>query len=89
MHRFLFKALGYAKNSEPLQELALRIPLHISRTLRSTVELEALHFGVAGLLPESINKNGLSPEDVQYIELLKDAFYSLQEVYAIPVMPKT
>lgn len=86
LHLYLFRALGYRKNSDPMAELARRIPLSISRELRSTEELEALHFGVAGLLPKSVNKNDLSIEAVRYIELLQDTFQALQKTYAIPVM---
>lgn len=86
LHSYLFKALGYDKNSEAMGELAKRIPLSISRQLNSLLELEALHFGVAGLLPKENECNSLPPEESIYARQLSDVFIQLRKAYDIPIM---
>ena len=88
LHQKMFKGLGYEKNSESMQELARRIPLAICRELDTTIQLEALHFGVAGLLPEAGELTKVQPDEKSYIELLKTTFLQLQHEYAIPTMPR-
>lgn len=51
LHERLFTALGYAKNAEPMTRLARRLPLDRVRSLSEALDREALHLGVAGLLP--------------------------------------
>jgi hypothetical protein len=51
LHEMLFTALGYAKNAEPMTRLARRLPLDRVRSLSEAFDREALHLGVAGLLP--------------------------------------
>ena len=86
LHSYLFKALGYNKNSEAMGELAKRIPLSISRQLNTTLELEALHFGIAGLLPHKNNCNSLPPDESSYARQLVDVFEQLQRTHDIPAM---
>ena len=47
------RALGYAKNAEPLERLARIVPLRRLRGLADLPDAEALLFGAAGLLPAS------------------------------------
>ena len=51
LHERLFAGLGYAKNDAPMETLAHRLPLDALSPDLSRRDLEALHFGVAGLLP--------------------------------------
>lgn len=82
----LFRALGYDKNSDSMAELAKRIPLSIARELNSHIKLEALYFGVAGLLPEENVRKELPREENEYVELLQTEFHRLQQFYKIPSM---
>ena len=86
LHSYLFKALGYDKNSEAMAELAKRIPLSISRQLNSSLELEALHFGVAGLLPNKNECFSMPAEESTYTRQLIDVFMQLQRTYEVPTM---
>ncbi|MBX2818855.1 MAG: DUF2851 family protein [Rhodothermaceae bacterium] len=86
LHSSLFKALGYDKNSEAMGELAKRIPLSVSRQLHAAVELEALHFGVAGLLPHKNECAMLPPEESRNARKLIDIFEQLQKTFNIPTM---
>lgn len=52
LHRQLFATLGYSKNSEPLRALARHLPRELALGISDPLDLEALHFGIAGLLPE-------------------------------------
>ena len=86
LHVNLFRALGYNKNSDSMEELAKRIPLSIARELRSPLKLEALHFGVAGLLPTKNTLKSLSKSENEYVELLLSEFHQLQRIYNISPM---
>lgn len=51
LYERLFAGLGYAKNDAPMVDLARRLPLPFARQWAEVSDLEALYFGVAGLLP--------------------------------------
>ena len=51
LHERLFAGLGYAKNDEPMVALAQQLPLDAVADMNDPMNLEALHLGVAGLLP--------------------------------------
>lgn len=51
LHERLFAGLGYAKNDEPMTTLAQRLPLDAIADVDDPTDLEALHLGVAGLIP--------------------------------------
>ncbi len=51
------RALGQNKNGEAMQELARRVPMHtIARLKNNLMHVEALLFGVSGLLPPESNE---------------------------------
>lgn len=51
LHERLFAGLGYAKNDGPMETLARRLPLEALSPDLARRDIEALHFGTAGLLP--------------------------------------
>ena len=70
------RSLGQGVNSEQLQTLARRTPLRIVKRLSSQMEIEALLYGVAGLLDE------LKSEDSdEYVKVLKREFSVLKARY--------
>ena len=65
----LLRALGHAPNADPMQNLALRVPLGTARdALRQggPREVEALLFGAAGLLPPPSALRTLPPDTAWY-----------------------
>ncbi|MEM1042685.1 MAG: DUF2851 family protein [Bacteroidota bacterium] len=68
------RALGYAKNADPMERLARRVPLRRLRTLTDLRDAEALLFGGAGLLPAS----GIEDRETEaYVDGLRDRFERL------------
>lgn len=53
LYQYVMRALGYSKNKTQMQQLASRVPLSLLRdTLSSSnIKLEAILFGMAGMLP--------------------------------------
>ncbi len=86
LHQLLFTGLGYAKNSEAMAGLAYRIPLSVTRLLADTLDLEALHLGVAGLIPPAGQLLRTDRATCDYVMALQDRFAQLQHRFAIPVM---
>lgn len=87
LHRALFVGLGYAKNSEPMADLSRRIPLSLARTLIDPLDLEAIHFGIAGLLPYDNALFTLDETAADYTMTLRERFISLNKRFDIPPMP--
>ncbi len=68
------RALGYAKNAEPMERLARRVPLRRLRALPDRRDAEALLFGAAGLLP----RGGIEDtETAAYMANLRTRFDTL------------
>src|SRR5690606_10121040 len=78
LHQAIFAALGYAKNAEPMQELARRIPLALARQFRDPRDLEAAHAGVAGLLPEAADLLDSDRASTDYVMDLRERFDRLR-----------
>ena len=87
LHRLIFAGLGYAKNAEAMYELASRIPLHTVQAIHDIVDLEALHFGVAGLIPSTRDLLGMDRPTADYVSELQYRYERLQIKYQIPPMP--
>ena len=87
LHERLFAALGYAKNDEPMAELARRLPLSLVRRVSDPLDVEALHLGVAGLLPGPADLLGADRQTADYAMDLYDRFARLQLDLDLPVMP--
>ena len=75
----IYAGLGYANNAEPMTMLARRLPLSTLRSHEDPVDLEALHFGTAGLLPtpEDLLESDRSTAD--YAVHLKERFHRLNQ----------
>ncbi len=58
LYRYVFMALGHAKNTQPMQLLAERIPLATARAVRDSHRLEAVFLGTAGLIPDPQDVTG-------------------------------
>ncbi len=76
LYEFVMRAAGYVKNSDACQTLARRLPLATIRVVVGTggghriVDLQALLFGVAGLLPsQRLAYSGDLPKDPYVSEL--------------------
>lgn len=87
LHRALFTALGYAKNAEPMQELARRVPLPLARQIQDPRDLEAVHAGVAGLLPAASDLLDSDRESSDYVMELRERFDRLQHRFDLRPMP--
>jgi len=73
-YRWLFSAFGFKTNSQPMLELAERIPYKILLKHRNQpTVLEAILFGQAGLLPEQ--------SDEPYVQLLIREYEFYQKKY--------
>ena len=55
LYEGIMEALGYSQNSKPLRELAQRVPF-ADLDNKTEHEIQAMLFGVAGLLPSQIEK---------------------------------
>lgn len=55
LYEGIMEALGYSQNSKPLRELAQRVPF-FEFDYKSESEIQAILFGVAGLLPSQLEK---------------------------------
>ena len=55
LYEGIMEALGYSQNSKPLRELAQRVPF-ADLDHKSEHEIQAILFGVAGLLPSQLEK---------------------------------
>ncbi len=80
-------ALGYAKNREPMAELARRLPLDQLRRLNTLADVEAALLGAAGLIPN--DEISGEPDDRQYVEQLRARFSILSETMNVqPMRPE-
>ena len=89
LHERLFAALGYAKNADAMTALARRLPLALVRRITDPLDLEALHLGVAGLLPTPADLLDSDRATADYAMDLRDRFERLQLQFEIPVMERT
>lgn len=78
LHERLFAGLGYAKNDEPMSELARRLPPAIVRTWNDPIDREALHFSIAGLLPAPGDLLDADRATADYVMALRRRFRRLQ-----------
>jgi hypothetical protein len=88
LHECLFAALGYAKNDGAMTMLARILPRSLTRQCTNPLDLEALHFGVAGLLPDPADLLDSDRASADYAMTLRERFDQLQLQYEVPVMDK-
>ncbi|MFO8098838.1 MAG: DUF2851 family protein [Salinibacter sp.] len=89
LHERLFAGLGYAKNDGPMSVLAERLPPDLVRSVESPRDREALHFGVAGLLPSPGDLLEADRPTADYAMDLRHRFRRLQVRLNLPVMEGT
>ena len=81
----VFRALGYAKNAEPMEALARALPLARLRGLTDRRDIEALLLGTAALLPTPRDLLGADRSTADYAVDLCDRFERLNATE--PVRP--
>jgi hypothetical protein len=89
LHERLFAGLGYSKNDEPMTTLARRLPPSLVRSVEDPRNREALHLGVAGLLPEPEDLLDADRETADYAMDLRDRYRRLQVQFNVPEMEAT
>ncbi len=77
VYRGVLRALGYAKNADAMSDLARRLPLKLLRAQSTAQDVEALLFGVSGLLPELSAMLHTDRHSVEYVVDLRDRFERL------------
>ena len=92
LYRELMRGLGYSKNSDAFYDLACRVPLRMLRTAGSRTAVEALLFGVAGLLDHPRDKglaaNATPGESADYCHQLSSAFDRLNSGLVLSPMSR-
>ncbi len=79
LYEGIMDALGYSKNRKPFRELARRVPFS-QLTGKSSEEIQAVLFGVAGLLPsQSCKSLKLSEADKPFIDRLETLWKSSEQ----------
>lgn len=86
LHQLVFAGLGYAKNTDAMITLAERIPLPVTSACSDPLDLEALHLGVAGLLPTEKELLQADRATADYAMDLRYRFDRLDAVWNLPVM---
>jgi hypothetical protein len=75
------EALGYSKNREPFIQLAKKVQF-AQLAGRNIEEIQAILFGVAGLLPKvNIEEDSVDDDASEYIARLKDLWSTADESY--------
>ena len=79
LYQGIMEALGYTKNSKSFRELAQRVPLSEIRG-KSDESIQAILFGVAGLLPsQSQQETEWDEEDKRFTERLASIWESAEQ----------
>ncbi len=89
LYELVFSALGYARNSQSMSELARRLPLRRLRAVHGELAVEALLFGVSGLLPEVKGLLQADRASVDYVMKLREEFERLRGTYELVPMART
>jgi len=89
LHERLFAGLGYAKNDAPMTTLARHLPLPLVAELDDPRDLEALHLGTAGLIPDPAHLLEADRATADHAVALRHRFERLNVRFDRPVMPRT
>ncbi len=93
LFRGIMRALGYAKNTQPFEDLAGRVPLNYIESRKGLALKQALLLGTAGLLPSQRCQRGSAARKEikeldrlwrtanRKIETMKEGDWSLSHVY--------
>ncbi|MBM3235988.1 DUF2851 family protein [Candidatus Poribacteria bacterium] len=86
LYEGIMEALGYSKNREPFIQLAKKVQF-AQLAGRHIEEIQAILFGVAGLLPKvDIEENSIDDNTSEYIACLKDLWSTADESYKFQQM---
>lgn len=77
LYQAILECLGYAKNNVAMRALAEHQPLARLRTLDSPLDIEALLFGTAGLIPDPAQEQ--DQESAAYVHELRSRFHRLAD----------
>ncbi len=86
LYRAVLRGLGYAKNAEPMETLAQRLPLRRLRALPDRRDVEAALLGTAGLLPEAPALLQADRATADYAADLRERFERVQADAPVPPM---
>ena len=89
LHERLFAALGYAPNADAMAALARRLPLALVRTITDPLDLEALHLGTAGLLPDPAGLLAADRATADYVMDLRERYARLRLRLDLAPMART
>ncbi|MFO8231263.1 MAG: DUF2851 family protein [Longimonas sp.] len=84
----LCAGMGYAKNDEPMSDLAARCPLSLLRSLPDAAAIEAVLLGWAGLLPEPATLVETDRATADYAMRLRDRFRRVQYHHSSAPLPR-
>jgi hypothetical protein len=69
LYRGIMRALGYAKNTKPFEDLADRMPLNLIESKEGLATKQAMLLGTAGLLPsQRWRSESVGAEEIQVLE---------------------
>lgn len=88
LYERIFAALGYAKNSEPMLELARRLPLRFILSHIPPPDVEACFLGVAGLIPHPSDLLDADRATADYAVELRERFERLRLRHNLETMPR-
>ncbi len=89
LYERLFAGLGYAKNADPMRQLAQRVPLALLRQLDDPIDVEAVLFGTAGLLPAPADLLNTDRLTADYVMDLHERFERLRHRFDLVPLPRT
>ena len=89
LHERLFAGLGYAKNDAAMTTLARHLPLPVVAELDDPRDVEALHLGTAGLIPDPADLLEADRATADHAVALRHRFERLNVRFDRPVMPRT
>lgn len=81
LYRYLFRALGYAKNSQAMMDLTERLPLDKVRRYTLPLDLEALYLGMAGFLPTGKTTDAFDERGQGYLEQLTARYQAVAQPF--------
>lgn len=89
LYERIMRALGYAKNADPMEALARRVPLRRLAALPDRRDAEALLFGAAGLLPSPRDLLGADRASIEYVTDLRARLDRVPAIDPVPPLQPT
>lgn len=88
LYERIFAALGYAKNSAAMRDLARRLPLRFILNEINDDDIEACFFGVAGLIPHPQDLLDADRETADHAMALRQRFERLRFTHNLEEWPR-